>query len=198
MPLKLICEHARPNEQTFSQPVIKVGKLSSSHYKIEHDEVARMHAVIEREADGTYVIIDLGSHSGTRVNGKPAAKARIDNASIIELGKVVVHAYIEEAVEPVNPQEPSYSTVRHALQSLLESKNKMERETIIGEAGGGLVCVEFDGGYTPRRVFVDPLAMENAAMVEDLVLAALVDAQRKFQELAESLAKSAWKDFGNG
>lgn len=194
MPIKLICEFARPNEQTFTQPVIKVGTLSSSHFRIEHAEVSRMHAVIEKNDDG-YYIIDLGSHSGTKINKKKVNKARIENASVIELGKVVVHAYIDAvgAEAGPNPLLDTSISVRNALQVLVDSKNKMEREVVIGQAGGGLVMVEFDGAFRPRDVFVDPLAMEDAKMVQDLVKAALVDAHEKFQELAERIAQEAVK-----
>lgn len=190
MPIKLICEFARPNEQVFTQPVIKVGKLSSSHYLIEHKEVSRMHAVIEKD-DAGYCIIDLGSHSGTKVNGKKVNKARIENASIIELGKVVIHAYTEEVdiPDPI-PRETdlsnAYFGVRKTLQKIVDAKNRIARKRVIGEAGGGLVKVEFDGTFTPISVFVDPLALEDAKMVEDLMCAALIDAHKKFEKLAES------------
>lgn len=196
MPIKLICEFAHPNEQTFTQPVIKVGKLSSSHFNVEHDDVGRMHAVIEKNEDG-YYIIDLGSHSGTRVNGKKANKARIDNASIIELGKVVVHAYTEGVVDTVvNRREPDiiddYFNMRNTLGKIVSAKERMLKERVIGEAGGGLVKVTFSGDFQPVDVSIDPLVLEDkdAGMVRDLVMAALRDAHEKFERLAEEVAKN--------
>lgn len=190
MPIKLICEFACPNEQTFTQPVIKIGKLSSSHFLVEHDEVSRMHAVIEKDDDG-YYIIDLGSHSGTKVNGKKANKARIDNASVIELGKVVVHAYTEGVVDTVTnrPDIEDYQSVRRTLGKIVSAKKRMEKERVIGEAAGGLVKVTFSGDFSPVDVFVDPLVMEDAGMVQDLLLAALIDAHQKFEKLAEEVAR---------
>ena len=47
-------------EETLAQPVIKVGKLSSSHLRLDDDSVSRMHAVIEVSGPDDISIIDLG------------------------------------------------------------------------------------------------------------------------------------------
>jgi len=56
--------------ETLTQDIIKVGKLPSSHLRIEDDNVSRMHAVIEVTGPDEIFIIDLGSAAGTIVNGK--------------------------------------------------------------------------------------------------------------------------------
>ena len=48
-------------EETLTQDIIKVGKLPSSHLRIEDDNVSRMHAVIEVTSPEEIFIIDLGS-----------------------------------------------------------------------------------------------------------------------------------------
>ncbi|MEQ9647447.1 MAG: FHA domain-containing protein, partial [Sandaracinaceae bacterium] len=47
--------------ETLTQDIIKVGKLPSSHLRIEDDNVSRMHAVIEVTGPDEIFIIDLGS-----------------------------------------------------------------------------------------------------------------------------------------
>lgn len=47
---------------------VKIGKLANSHILFFHDDVARMHAVLERVGEG-WRVIDLGSRCGTTVNG---------------------------------------------------------------------------------------------------------------------------------
>jgi pSer/pThr/pTyr-binding forkhead associated (FHA) protein len=69
--------------QTLSQDVIKIGKLKSSHVCLDDETVARMHAVIEVSGDEVRVI-DLGSATGTTVNG-----ARIDKNAVIADGDVL-------------------------------------------------------------------------------------------------------------
>jgi DNA-binding YbaB/EbfC family protein len=181
MPLKLICEFARPNEQVFAQEVIKVGKLSSSHFYLDHPDVSRMHAVIEKDGDG-YNIIDLGSHSGTKVDGRKVNKAHIIEGSLIEFGKVVIRVYTEDVKMPApEPKKPdiidAYFSLRNHFQEL---QKKMETLTVAGEAGGGLVKIEMDGNFSDLKISIDDLAMEDKAMLEDLIVAAFRSAHQDF------------------
>ena len=69
-------------EETLTQPVIKVGKLSSSHLRLDDESVSRMHAVIEVTGPGDISIIDLGSTKGTVVNGQKVNKAKLQSGDI--------------------------------------------------------------------------------------------------------------------
>jgi pSer/pThr/pTyr-binding forkhead associated (FHA) protein len=71
--------------QTFEQPIIKIGRAQTAHLQLDDEAVGRMHAVIERDAEGV-TIIDLGSESGTRVNGETVNKARLSHGDIVEIG----------------------------------------------------------------------------------------------------------------
>ena len=64
-------------EEMLSEPIIKIGKLSSSTLRLEEETVSRMHAVIEVAGSGAPQLIDLGSTRGTTVNG-----ARVDRAML--------------------------------------------------------------------------------------------------------------------
>lgn len=72
--------------ETLSQDIIKVGKLPSSHLRIEDDNVSRMHAVIEVTSPEEIFIIDLGSAAGTIVNGKKVNKTQLQSGDEILLG----------------------------------------------------------------------------------------------------------------
>lgn len=72
--------------ETLSQDIIKVGKLPSSHLRIEDENVSRMHAVIEVTGPDEIYIIDLGSAAGTVVNGKKVNKGRLQNGDEVTLG----------------------------------------------------------------------------------------------------------------
>lgn len=78
--------------EQLAQDIIKVGKLPSSHLRIDDDNVSRMHAVIEVTAPDEIFIIDLGSASGTIVNGKKVNKCKLQSGDEILLGdtRVVV------------------------------------------------------------------------------------------------------------
>ena len=76
--------------ESLSQDIIKVGKLPSSHLRIEDDNVSRMHAVIEVTSPSEVYIIDLGSASGTIVNGSKVNKSKLEHGDEITLGDTVV------------------------------------------------------------------------------------------------------------
>lgn len=76
---------AEIREQQLSRAVIKIGKLSSSHVRLNDENVSRMHAVIESTDDAVF-IIDLGSAVGTFVNGKKVNKKSLKHGDQIRLG----------------------------------------------------------------------------------------------------------------
>lgn len=90
--------------ETLAQDIIKVGKLPSSHLRIEDENVSRMHAVIEVTSPEEVYIIDLGSAAGTIVNGKKVNKGKLQNGDEIVLGgtRIVVEfgAAVAEEDEP--------------------------------------------------------------------------------------------------
>jgi pSer/pThr/pTyr-binding forkhead associated (FHA) protein len=77
---------AETRDLTLSQAVIKIGKLGSSHIRLNDDTASRMHAVIECDDDAVH-IIDLGSTTGTCVNGKKVNKASLRHGDHIRIGE---------------------------------------------------------------------------------------------------------------
>jgi pSer/pThr/pTyr-binding forkhead associated (FHA) protein len=70
----------------FDQPVIKIGRNPQCHLVLEGDDVSRMHAVVE--IDGTDVsIIDLGSTTGTQVNGRKINKQTLSPGDRVRIGR---------------------------------------------------------------------------------------------------------------
>jgi len=60
-----------------TEAVIKIGKLASSHLRLDDESVSRMHAVLEVNGPDELQLIDLGSTRGTLVNGERIAKASL-------------------------------------------------------------------------------------------------------------------------
>lgn len=57
---------------------------------------------------------------------------------------------------------------------------------VIGESGGGMVKITMTGRHEVKRVQIDPgVASEDREMLEDLVAAAMNDAVRKMEALAQ-------------
>jgi DNA-binding YbaB/EbfC family protein len=71
-----------------------------------------------------------------------------------------------------------------------EAQERLAREEVTGEAGGGLVKVTMNGKHEARRVEIDEsLLSDDKEMLEDLVAAAMNDAnQRLTQKMQESMA----------
>ncbi|MCX7959523.1 MAG: FHA domain-containing protein, partial [Deltaproteobacteria bacterium] len=74
------------SEETFSDNIIKIGRLSSVNLKLEDPTVSRVHAQIEATSDG-FFIKDMGSSAGTMLNGQKIDKAALNDGDEILLGK---------------------------------------------------------------------------------------------------------------
>jgi pSer/pThr/pTyr-binding forkhead associated (FHA) protein len=94
-------------EETLSQPVIKVGKLSTSHLRLDDDSVSRMHAVIEVTGPGDVSIIDLGSTAGTHVNGQKVNKAKLQSGDTVVLGDLRIEVSIGGAADEEEDDAPT-------------------------------------------------------------------------------------------
>ena len=63
----------------------------------------------------------------------------------------------------------------------------LQNESVTATSGGGMVTVEANGQGTVKSIKIDP-SVVNAAdveMLEDLVLVAVTEAQKKAQEIAQ-------------
>src|SRR5256885_8702430 len=90
--------------ETLTQDIIKVGKLASSHLRIDDESVSRMHAVIEINGTDDVQLIDLGSTRGTLVNGEKVTKARLSSGDEITFGDVrVVVTFLDDEATSVAP-----------------------------------------------------------------------------------------------
>ena len=69
---------------------------------------------------------------------------------------------------------------------LQEMEQELQGKTVSATAGGGMVTVEADGKGQVKRVKIDASVVNPAdvEMLEDLVLVAVTEAQKKAAELA--------------
>src|SRR5262245_40004360 len=103
--------------ETLTQDIIKIGKLSSSHLRIDDESVSRMHAVIEIANAQEVYIIDLGSTKGTLVNGQKINKCKLQSGDTIVLGNTTIRVSVGEAVAaqddgPTRIEQPIPSQAR--------------------------------------------------------------------------------------
>jgi nucleoid-associated protein EbfC len=65
---------------------------------------------------------------------------------------------------------------------------ELEKQTVTAASGGGLVQVEADGKGTITKVKIDPTVADpkDLEMLEDLILVAVNEAQKKASDLAKT------------
>lgn len=92
--------------EDLDQDVIKVGKLSSSHLRLDDPNVSRIHAVIERASDGSFSVIDLGSATGTYVNNEKVTKAQVQSGDTLRFGDTTIRVSMVDASVAAAPVDP--------------------------------------------------------------------------------------------
>jgi DNA-binding YbaB/EbfC family protein len=70
---------------------------------------------------------------------------------------------------------------------LQQMQQELENKTVTASSGGGMVTVTADGKGQIRAVRIDPTVVSptDVEMLEDLVLAAIAEAQKRASELAQ-------------
>ena len=87
---------------------------------------------------------------------------------------------------------------QRAQKKMAEAQERLASLTVEGNAGGGLVRVIATGDGTVTRVSIDPGAVDptDLSLLEDLVTAAVADAQRRSRELQEAEMGGAMGGLG--
>jgi nucleoid-associated protein EbfC len=70
---------------------------------------------------------------------------------------------------------------------LQQIQDELQQKTVSGSAGGGMVTVNADGKGQIRSIKIDPSVIDpkDVEMLEDLILVAVTDVQRRAAELAQ-------------
>jgi pSer/pThr/pTyr-binding forkhead associated (FHA) protein len=109
----------RVREETFNQPLIRIGRMRSSHLLLDDKSVSRTHAVIEVTGEEEVLLLDLDSSSGTAVNGVRVKKAILKPGDQLAFGDArVIVGYgkgaSSAAVTTPAQAEPERRERRHA------------------------------------------------------------------------------------
>ncbi len=79
---------------------------------------------------------------------------------------------------------------------IAEMKEELADREVEGSAGGGMVKVVANGRQEVLAVEIEPEAMEDREMLEDLVTAAVNDAMRKSKALMEEELSKITSELG--
>jgi DNA-binding YbaB/EbfC family protein len=85
-----------------------------------------------------------------------------------------------------------------AQQRVADVQQRLSNLKIEGSSGGGLVTVQANGDGTVTGVKIEPSALDpdDLELLEDLLVAAISDAQRKSKEIQEQELGSAMGGLG--
>ncbi|NDG27740.1 MAG: FHA domain-containing protein, partial [Proteobacteria bacterium] len=67
---------------------MSIGRSDDNQIVIQDDSVSRVHALIEQNEDGSYVLFDNGSRNGILVNGSRTDGSVISDGDTIQIGNV--------------------------------------------------------------------------------------------------------------
>lgn len=71
-------------------------------------------------------------------------------------------------------------------EDLKEAQERLAKQEVTGESGGGMVKVTMTGRHEVKRVEIDPALMsDDKEMLEDLLGAAVNDAVRRVNEMSQ-------------
>jgi nucleoid-associated protein EbfC len=99
------------------------------------------------------------------------------------------------------PQPPNLQAMLRQAQEMMAAQQKAQEalaaERVEASAGGGMVKVTMTGDLRLESVAIDPDAVdpEDVEMLQDMVVAAVNEAVRSAQELAESKLGGAMGGF---
>jgi len=106
---------------------------------------------------------------------------------------------------PKQPRMPNMQQMMAQVQKMQKdmelAQEQLKDEVVEASAGGGMVTVTVSGALEVREIKIDPGAVdpEDVEILADMVTAAVNEALRKAQELAESKlgGATAGLDLGN-
>lgn len=121
---------------TFDKPVITVGRDPSSDIALENPGVSRDHLKLERLADGTYRVVDLGSANGTQVNDKPVNVAALDTNDVVRFGKYTMWVSYDEdrrqsdegRSSATGSPQATFVLSRNEINSLIEAQKEKDKD----------------------------------------------------------------------
>ncbi|MFF7446340.1 MULTISPECIES: FHA domain-containing protein [unclassified Streptomyces] len=141
---------------TFRQPTtvrplpsrtVRIGRAADNDLVIDDLVVSRRHAELRALPDGSYEIVDLGSHNGTYLNGGPVTRAPLGPGDVVGIGHSAFCLVGDELQEYVDTGEVSLDVqdlsvaVDHGRKTLLDQVSFPVGEkcllAVVGPSGAG-------------------------------------------------------------
>jgi pSer/pThr/pTyr-binding forkhead associated (FHA) protein len=104
--------------ETISAESVTIGRGPAAMLRIENDSLADLHAVVNIADDGSVQILDLGSASGTQINGNSISDAPLKTGDSISFGNVRIGVAINSAAAAVPVEDQTQPVTSDSAPSL--------------------------------------------------------------------------------
>ena len=96
--------------------ITKIGRLSGNDIILTDDRVSRYHAEILRHSEIDYIIKDLNSSNGTKVNGKKISTKELKDDDKMDIGRLIITFKAEDLFEsPMDSTPPTIQTEKSEI-----------------------------------------------------------------------------------
>lgn len=151
MSAKTLILHLPSSETLRVNEGATIGRAADNDLVLDDRLTSRHHARIERLEDDEFLVIDLGSSNGTRLNDDGLnAPARLGDRDVLRIGSVEIGIEIEGGRKPPAPDAPEDATATGTLQQVGRgmigtSRSMLEVFRLIGIAGQSRLPVLIEG-----------------------------------------------------
>jgi hypothetical protein len=142
---------ALQRRETVAQDIVKIGKDSTSHLRVDDTWASQLHAVIEVASPDDLTLVNFGNEPGTQVNGVRVNKCKLHVGDQIQVGgtKIVLEA-AQSPAPAAAPSQPAALSTSMPTMCPHCGANACTRQRSCELCGGVLA----DGGALPAPVDV--------------------------------------------
>ena len=134
MPRFIIDENLRRTVRELDKEVLHLGRAQDNEIPVMDPRASRHHCRIERHESDQFILVDLGSQNGTRLNGNLVDRARLKSGDQIGVGQAKI--WFEKAPPPDAPdgaEKTGFDTAMTGIPEESES-DSLERLHRISKA----------------------------------------------------------------
>ncbi len=103
-PAFLVMQDAESKRIPVSSIATRIGRRPDNDIVFANTSVSGYHAEIHLQRDGTYLLTDLGSGNGLRVNNQSVSQAALADGDLVEMGEVRFRFHLAPGSEKQPPQ----------------------------------------------------------------------------------------------
>lgn len=137
---------------------LTIGRADENFIMIPSESVSRVHAKLERDDAGDFVIVDNGSKNGVIVNGQKVESILLQDGDVVQVGAFSFRFVAGLLPEPTGQLSvvddggfPAETAAPAASKSLLADPEKRRRAMVYGGAAALLLVVWMLSGETEKK-----------------------------------------------